>query len=171
MDVCCIVDCVQGCFYTRFPSQQTLNGPVCNGLMSTELAKLIGTKLSSHMNHPSICGTMMAVFVLMLCRSIHSRVHYQTTQWPNTLSNGLGYDFVSWMIQFATNWGNSNRYICELQHPKVIPFLQGIPGTIFQQDNAHPHVAKTVRDFYAAISSLTCLVSGYVAYWARVGFG
>ncbi|GFT83926.1 hypothetical protein TNCV_2020081 [Trichonephila clavipes] len=30
---------------------------------------------------------------------------------------------------------------------EVVPFLQGNPGAIFQQDNARPHVAKTVRDF------------------------
>ncbi|GFT97897.1 hypothetical protein TNCV_2167951 [Trichonephila clavipes] len=28
--------------------------------------------------------------------------------------------------------------------------IEGIPGTIFQQDNARPHVAKTVRDFCSA---------------------
>ena len=32
--------------------------------MSTELGKLIGIKLSFQMNHDSICGTMMAVFIL-----------------------------------------------------------------------------------------------------------
>ncbi|GFX53288.1 transposable element Tcb2 transposase [Trichonephila clavipes] len=30
---------------------------------------------------------------------------------------------------------------------KVIPFFHSIPGAIFQQDNARPHVAKIVRDF------------------------
>ncbi|GFY18648.1 transposable element Tc1 transposase [Trichonephila clavipes] len=34
--------------------------------------------------------------------------------------------------------------------PEVVPFHQGIPGTIFQQDNARPHVAKTVGDFCSA---------------------
>ncbi|GFU38061.1 HTH_Tnp_Tc3_2 domain-containing protein [Trichonephila clavipes] len=46
------------------PSWQTFNGCVCNGLMRIELGKLIGTKLSFQMNHASICGTMMAAFVL-----------------------------------------------------------------------------------------------------------
>ena len=32
--------------------------------MSTEPGKLIDTKLSFQMNHASICGTMMAAFVL-----------------------------------------------------------------------------------------------------------
>ncbi|GFU91259.1 uncharacterized protein TNCV_4925891 [Trichonephila clavipes] len=39
---------------------------------------------------------------------------------------------------------NSNRYVREGLQPKVFPFLQDIPGAIFQQDNACPHVAKTV---------------------------
>ena len=30
--------------------------------------------------------------------------------------------------------------------PEDFPFLQDIPGAIFQQDNARLHVAKTVRD-------------------------
>ncbi|GFW49321.1 transposable element Tc1 transposase [Trichonephila clavipes] len=42
---------------------------------------------------------------------------------------------------------NSNRYVREVLQPEVVPFLQGISGDIFQQDNAGPHVAKTVRDF------------------------
>ncbi|GFU35863.1 transposable element Tcb2 transposase [Trichonephila clavipes] len=45
---------------------------------------------------------------------------------------------------------NSNRYIHEVLQPEVVPFLQGILGAIFQQDNAHPHVTKTVRDFCSA---------------------
>ena len=35
-----------------------------NALMSTEPGKLIGTKLPFQMNHASVCGTMMAAFVL-----------------------------------------------------------------------------------------------------------
>ncbi|GFT13489.1 HTH_Tnp_Tc3_2 domain-containing protein [Trichonephila clavipes] len=58
------VDCVQGCLYTESPSRQTINGCICNVLMSIELDKLIGTKLSFQMNHASICGTIMAAFVL-----------------------------------------------------------------------------------------------------------
>ncbi|GFU38713.1 transposable element Tc1 transposase [Trichonephila clavipes] len=42
---------------------------------------------------------------------------------------------------------NSNRYVHEMLQPDVVPFLQGIPGAILQQDNARPHFAKTVRDF------------------------
>ncbi|GFU19727.1 transposable element Tc1 transposase [Trichonephila clavipes] len=45
---------------------------------------------------------------------------------------------------------NSKRYVCEVPLPEVIPFIQGIPGAIFQQDNIRSHVAKTVRDFCSA---------------------
>lgn len=45
---------------------------------------------------------------------------------------------------------NSNRYIGEVLEPEVVPFLQGIPGAIFQQDNARPHVARNVQDFFSA---------------------
>ncbi|GFW30712.1 transposable element Tc1 transposase [Trichonephila clavipes] len=45
---------------------------------------------------------------------------------------------------------NNNRNIREVLQPEVIPFLQGIHGTIFQQDNASPHVTMTFRDFCSA---------------------
>ena len=45
---------------------------------------------------------------------------------------------------------NSNRYVREMLPPKLVPFLQGIPKAIFQQVNAHPHIAKTVRVFCSA---------------------
>ncbi|GFX88843.1 uncharacterized protein TNCV_2575501 [Trichonephila clavipes] len=64
IDVCCNVGCIQGCLYTGSPSRQTINGCVCNGLMSTEPDRLIDTKLSFQMNYASICGTMMVKFVL-----------------------------------------------------------------------------------------------------------
>ncbi|GFV45437.1 transposable element Tcb2 transposase [Trichonephila clavipes] len=45
---------------------------------------------------------------------------------------------------------NSNKYVREVLHPEAVPFLQSIPGAIFQQNNTRPHVAKTVRDFCSA---------------------
>ncbi|GFW06012.1 uncharacterized protein TNCV_4478061 [Trichonephila clavipes] len=56
--------CVQGCLYTGTPSRQTIDDCICNGLLSAEPGKLIGNKLFFQMNHASICGTMMAAFVL-----------------------------------------------------------------------------------------------------------
>ncbi|GFV71018.1 hypothetical protein TNCV_1447181 [Trichonephila clavipes] len=37
----------------------------------------------------------------------------------------------------------------EVLEPEVIPFLQGISGVIFQQDNARPHAARNDRDFFS----------------------
>ncbi|GFX57356.1 transposable element Tc1 transposase [Trichonephila clavipes] len=45
---------------------------------------------------------------------------------------------------------NSNRYVRDVLQPEVVPFLQDMPGVIFQQDNVRPNVAKTVRDFCSA---------------------
>ncbi|GFW76262.1 uncharacterized protein TNCV_3800971 [Trichonephila clavipes] len=64
LDVRCTVDWVQGCLYTGPPSRQTIKGCVCDVLMSIEPDKLIGTKLSFQMNRASLCGTMMASFML-----------------------------------------------------------------------------------------------------------
>ncbi|GFS95235.1 putative DD41D transposase [Trichonephila clavipes] len=91
--------------FIQDPLRKIINGCVCNELMSTEPGKVIGTKLSFQMNHTSICGTMMAAFVLdaMPVNAAFQRVRYRTTKWPNTWSYGLECDFVSWTIQFATN--------------------------------------------------------------------
>ncbi|GFV30734.1 transposable element Tc1 transposase [Trichonephila clavipes] len=40
---------------------------------------------------------------------------------------------------------NSTRYINEVLQPQATPFLQGLPGAVFQQHNARPHVTKTVK--------------------------
>ncbi|GFW93527.1 transposable element Tc3 transposase [Trichonephila clavipes] len=53
------------------------------------------------------------------------------------------------LLQIEDNF-NINRYVRKVLHPDVVPFLQGILEAIFQQDNARPHVAKTVRDFCSA---------------------
>lgn len=44
---------------------------------------------------------------------------------------------------------NSNRYISEVLQPQAVPFLQSLPGAVFQQDNARPHIARTVQSFFA----------------------
>ena len=64
VDVCFIVDCLLRCLYTGSPSRQNIDCCVCNGLMSIEPDKLIGTKLPFQMYHASIWRTMMATFVL-----------------------------------------------------------------------------------------------------------
>ncbi|GFV06506.1 transposable element Tc1 transposase [Trichonephila clavipes] len=60
--------------------------------------------------------------------------------------DAISYHGRSNLLRFEGNL-NSNRYVREVLHLEVVPFLQSIPGAIFQQDNAHSYVAKTVRDF------------------------
>ena len=43
-----------------------------------------------------------------------------------------------------------NRYVCEVLPLEAMPFLQGILGVIFPQDEARPDVAITGRDFSLA---------------------
>ncbi|GFS53300.1 transposable element Tc1 transposase [Trichonephila clavipes] len=37
---------------------------------------------------------------------------------------------------------NAQRYVQNVLHPVAIPYLQGLPNAIFQQDNAHPHTSR-----------------------------
>ncbi|GFV27417.1 DDE_3 domain-containing protein [Trichonephila clavipes] len=39
------------------------------------------------------------------------------------------------------------RYVDDILRPHVGPFLNGLPGAIFQQGNARPHTARVAQDF------------------------
>ena len=58
-----------------------------------------------------------------------------------------GYNMRSRLLHIEGNL-NSNRYIREVLQPEVLPLLQATPYAIFQQDNACPHVARIVQDFF-----------------------
>ncbi|GFU83183.1 transposable element Tcb1 transposase [Trichonephila clavipes] len=50
-------------------------------------------------------------------------------------------------------------YVDDILRPHVRPFLNGLPGAIFQQDNAPPHTAKVAQDFlrhFQTFPWLTC---------------
>ncbi|GFX51637.1 transposable element Tc1 transposase [Trichonephila clavipes] len=46
------------------------------------------------------------------------------------------------------------RYVDDILRPHVGPFLNGLPGTISLQDNAHPHTAKVSQDFLRNFQNL-----------------
>ncbi|GFV52940.1 transposable element Tcb2 transposase [Trichonephila clavipes] len=147
---------IQGPLKASYASGQNIDGCDCNGLMSTEPGKLIGTKLSFQMNHASICGTMMAAFVLdaMLVNAA----------FQSALSNDI-------VALHRELW-----YVREVLQPEVVPIFQGIPGSIFQQDNARPTCCKDCsRLLFSpthATSSSAYLFAGYVAIehvWDLVG--
>ncbi|GFV38385.1 transposable element Tcb2 transposase [Trichonephila clavipes] len=47
------------------------------------------------------------------------------------------------------------RYVGDILRPHVGPFLNGLPGAILQQDNAHPHTARVAQDFLHHFQTLT----------------
>ena len=46
------------------------------------------------------------------------------------------------------------RYVDDFLRPYVGPFLNGLPGAIFQQDNARPHTARVAQDFLRHVQTL-----------------
>ncbi|GFV60594.1 transposable element Tcb2 transposase [Trichonephila clavipes] len=46
------------------------------------------------------------------------------------------------------------RYVDDILRPHVGPFLNGISGAIFQQDNARPHTARVAQDFLRHFQTL-----------------
>ncbi|GFU91615.1 DDE_3 domain-containing protein [Trichonephila clavipes] len=47
------------------------------------------------------------------------------------------------------------RYVDDILRPHVGPFLNGLSGTIFQQDNARPHTARVAQDFLRHFQTLS----------------
>ncbi|GFV86167.1 transposable element Tc1 transposase [Trichonephila clavipes] len=150
VNVCCTVDCTQRCLYTGSPSRQTIDGCICNGLMSTEPHKLIDQVVLSDESRFNLWD-----------HDGHIRVRRYASErcLPEFVIErhiGLTPGFMVWgailyygrsnLLRIEGNL-NINRYVREVLQPEVVPFLQGLPRDIFQQDNARPHVTKTVRDF------------------------
>ncbi|GFX72638.1 transposable element Tcb2 transposase [Trichonephila clavipes] len=48
--------------------------------------------------------------------------------------------------------GTDNNRVRVWRHP--VPFLNGLPGAIFQQDNARPHTARVAQDFLRHFQTL-----------------
>ena len=74
-----------------------------------------------------------------------------------------GYNMQSRLLRIEGNL-NSNRYIREVLQPEVLPLFQTTWQTIFQQDNARPHVCKpSSKDRYHCFPGLhvrqTCRAS------------
>ncbi|GFV92769.1 transposable element Tc1 transposase [Trichonephila clavipes] len=66
---------------------------------------------------------------------------------PGIMVRGaIAYHGRSQLLRIVGNL-NSTRYISEVLQPQAIPFLQGLPGAVFQQDNARPHVTKSVKSY------------------------
>ena len=134
------------------PSRPTIDGCVCNELMSTEPGKLIGTKFSFQMNHAAICGAMTAAFVLdalpVNAAFQNALPSDRVAEFPK-LWSGVRFpimdDSISYELRVISIAIDTSVKCYSPKFP--VPFLQGIPRAVFQQDNACPHVAKTDRHF------------------------
>ncbi|GFX88002.1 DDE_3 domain-containing protein [Trichonephila clavipes] len=81
----------------------------------------------------------------------------------------IAYDSRSTLIVMRETL-TGQRYVDDILRPHVGPFLNGLPGAIFQQDNAHPHTARVAQDFLRHFqSSMAGPLSRFVPCRARVG--
>ncbi|GFX16551.1 transposable element Tc1 transposase [Trichonephila clavipes] len=78
-----------------------------------------------------------------------THTHCSTSHCPHSWCNDLGaiaYDSRSTLIVMRGTL-TSQRYVDDILRPHVEPFLNGLRGAIFQQDNARPHTARVAQDF------------------------
>ncbi|GFW94413.1 transposable element Tcb1 transposase [Trichonephila clavipes] len=48
----------------------------------------------------------------------------------------------------------AQRYVHDILQPHVLPFIQRLPGAIFQEDNAWPHTARMSQDCLLTVTTL-----------------
>ncbi|GFX02653.1 transposable element Tcb1 transposase [Trichonephila clavipes] len=65
----------------------------------------------------------------------------------------IAYDSRSTLIVFRGTL-TGQRYVDDILRPHIGPFLNGLPGAIFQQDNARPHTARVAQDFLRHFQTL-----------------
>ncbi|GFV73538.1 transposable element Tcb2 transposase [Trichonephila clavipes] len=65
----------------------------------------------------------------------------------------LAYDSRSTLIVMRGTL-TDQRYVDDILRPHVGPFLNGLPGAIFQQDNARPHRSRVAQDFLRHFQTL-----------------
>ncbi|GFX95856.1 uncharacterized protein TNCV_2084361 [Trichonephila clavipes] len=79
--------------------------------------------------------------------------HCSTSHCPHSWCNGLGaiaYDSRSTLIVMRGNL-TGHRYVDDILRPHVGPFLNGLPGAIFQQDNATSRVSQDILRHFQAL--------------------
>ncbi|GFT38374.1 transposable element Tc3 transposase [Trichonephila clavipes] len=66
----------------------------------------------------------------------------------------IAYDSQSTLIVMRETL-TGQRYVDDILRPHVGHFLNGLPGAIFQQDNARPHAARVAQDFLRHLQTLS----------------
>ncbi|GFS76653.1 transposable element Tcb1 transposase [Trichonephila clavipes] len=75
--------------------------------------------------------------------------HVQVLRRPGAIAYDSRYTLI---VMRGTLTGQ--RYADDILRLHVGPFLNGLPGAIFQQDNAHPHTARVAQDFLRLLPSM-----------------
>ncbi|GFV32466.1 DDE_3 domain-containing protein [Trichonephila clavipes] len=68
----------------------------------------------------------------------------------------IAYDSRSTLIMMRGTL-TGQRYVDDILRPLVGPFLNSLPGAIFQQNNARPHTARFTQDFLRHFQTLPWL--------------
>ncbi|GFY15254.1 transposable element Tcb2 transposase [Trichonephila clavipes] len=66
---------------------------------------------------------------------------------------GIAYDSRSTLIVMSGTL-TGQRFVDDILRPHVGPFLNGLAGAVFQQDNARPHTARVAQDFLRHFQTL-----------------
>ncbi|GFW82118.1 transposable element Tcb1 transposase [Trichonephila clavipes] len=75
------------------------------------------------------------------------QMHRHTGPAPGIMIwGGIGYHSRTPLVRIDVTL-NSQHYISKVLQPVILPYLQSLATTIFQQDNARPHVARIVQRF------------------------
>ncbi|GFY06463.1 uncharacterized protein TNCV_412131 [Trichonephila clavipes] len=72
--------------------------------------------------------------------------------WCNGL-RGIAYDSRSTLIVMRGTL-TGQRNVDDILRPHVGPFLNGLPGALFRQDNARPHSTRVAQDFLRHFQTL-----------------
>ncbi|GFX93708.1 transposable element Tcb1 transposase [Trichonephila clavipes] len=78
--------------------------------------------------------------------SLHTVLRHTARTAGVMVWGAIAYDSRSTLIVMRGTL-TGQRYVDNILEPHVGPFLNGLPGAIFQQDNARPHTARVAEDF------------------------
>ncbi|GFY06672.1 uncharacterized protein TNCV_3525281 [Trichonephila clavipes] len=117
----------------------------------------IGKRLCLVMNPGLFWGQMITVYGCggaLVSGTILPTLFYvtlpaQLVQW----SGAIAYDSRSTLIVMRGTL-TGQCYVGDILRPHVGPFLNGLPGAIFQQDNARPQAARVAQDFIRHFQTL-----------------
>ncbi|GFU72708.1 DDE_3 domain-containing protein [Trichonephila clavipes] len=117
----------------------------------------IGKMLCLVMNLGLFWGQMITVYGCggVLVNGIISPLFYVTlhAQLVKYSGEAIAYDSRSTLTVMRVDL-TGQSYVDDILQPLLVPFLNGLPGAIFQQDNARPHTARVAQDFLRHFQSL-----------------